>query len=116
MKQEPVQAPVVSLPVEPAVVIQDEPVAPSKPVVKSQASPVSSKKFYIIGGCFESHENAYKFLSELKNRGFEAEEAGTNQRGHLRISYKSFPGRQEALIYLDEIKARENPAAWLLKY
>jgi hypothetical protein len=116
MKQEPVEVPVVSLIVEPAVVIQDEPAGPSKPMVKSQAGPVIGKKFYIIGGCFESHENAYKFLSELKNRGFEAEEAGTNQRGHLRISYKSFPGRQEALIYLDEIKARENPAAWLLKY
>jgi hypothetical protein len=116
MKQEPVEAAVVSLPVEPPVVIQNMPAEPSKPVLKSGAVPVSGKKFYIIGGCFESHDNAYKFLSELKNRGFEAEEAGTNQRGHLRISYKSFPERQEALIYLDEIKASENPAAWLLKY
>lgn len=73
-------------------------------------------KYYIIGGCFENESNAYKFLDLLKTCGYDAELAGTNNRGHLRISYKSFPVKQEALAYLEEIKKQENPAAWLLKY
>jgi hypothetical protein len=73
-------------------------------------------RFYIIGGCFENPENARKFTEELAARGFEPEEAGTNKRGQLRIGYKSFGIRQEALEYLEQIKASENPSAWLLKY
>ena len=73
-------------------------------------------KYYIIGGCFENESNAHKFREFLKSRGFDAEVAGTNNRGHLRISYKSFPVKQDALIYLDEIRQAENPSAWLLKY
>jgi len=77
---------------------------------------VPDHRYFIIGGCFLNHDNARKFLDDLKIRGFDAGEAGTNQRGQLRISYKSFSDRQEAIVYLEEIKAKENPAAWLLKY
>jgi cell division septation protein DedD len=74
------------------------------------------QKYFIIGGCFEAPQNARKFLDELRQRGFEAEEAGVNQYGFFRISYKSFLNRQEAVAYLNAIKGRENPSAWLLKY
>lgn len=76
----------------------------------------SGPRFYIIGGCFENPDNARKFTEELLARGFKPERAGTNKRGQLRIGYKSFGIRQEALEYLEQIKASENPAAWLLKY
>jgi hypothetical protein len=82
----------------------DEPVVPASP------------KYYIIGGCFEKEENAVRFLSELISRGFEAEKAGTTNRGHVRISYKSFPDKPSALSYLQKIRNEENASAWLLKY
>jgi hypothetical protein len=73
-------------------------------------------RYYIIGGCFLSEENAAKFLQDLISRGFEAEKAGSNNRGQIRISYKSFPEKAAALSYLQTIKNAENPSAWLLKY
>jgi hypothetical protein len=82
----------------------------------TKAEVMAGPKYYIIGGCFESGENADKFYSELTRRGFEAEKAGTTSRGHFRISYKSFTEKAPALSYLQEIRARENPSAWLLKY
>ena len=76
----------------------------------------TSTKYYIIGGCFENEVNAGNFLQDLRKRGFDAEEAGTNKRGHQRISYKSFPDIPAALSYLDKIRLEENASAWLLKY
>ena len=89
---------------------------PADTPVKKETPPAPEKKYYIIGGCFENENNAKKFREDLKKRGYNSEEAGTNNSGHIRISYKSFPVRQDALIYLEEIRNSENPAAWLLKY
>jgi hypothetical protein len=115
---------------EPVMTISDEPEKPAAPVFQTVETgfaateqrldsniPVTvGPKYYIIGGCFASESNAYKFRDLLKSRGFDAEVAGTTNNGHLRISYKSFPVRQDALVYLDEIRQKENPSAWLLKY
>lgn len=73
-------------------------------------------KFYVIGGCFENHDNARKFLTGLVEKGYPAVEAGLTGRGHLRIGYQAFATRTEALQFLDIIKSTENPDAWLLKY
>jgi hypothetical protein len=92
-------------------------VVPAEKIVITAASPVqTSQKYYIIGGCFISEENAVKFLQELIGRGFEAEKAGSNNRGQIRISYKSFPDKTAALSYLQVIRNGENPSAWILKY
>lgn len=92
-------------------------VVPAEKTVVAEVTPVEpSPKYYIIGGCFIIEENAAKFLQELIGRGFEAERAGANNRGQIRISYKSFPDRTAALSYLQIIKNEENPSAWLLKY
>lgn len=115
-QQEPIQE-TVAIPSDLLTPTQkSETTTPAAPIPKEDANSVHSSRYYIIGGCFENEDNAHNFLTDLKSRGYEAEEAGTNLHGHLRISYKSFPARQDALVYLDEIKARENPAAWLLKY
>ncbi len=74
------------------------------------------QKYYVIGGCFESEENAEKFFSVLASRGFSAEKAGKTNRGHIRISYGSFMEKDQALQYLSRIRNEENPSAWLLKY
>jgi hypothetical protein len=92
-------------------------VVPAEKTVIAAVNPVIlSPKYYVIGGCFISEENAARFLQELIGRGFEAERAGSNNRGQVRISYKSFPDRTAALSYLQIIKNEENPSAWLLKY
>lgn len=73
-------------------------------------------KFHVIGGCFENHVNAQRFLAELQSRGYNAREAGSNSKGHLRISFGSFADKPSALNYLEMIRDRENPDAWLLVY
>jgi cell division protein FtsN len=75
-----------------------------------------SPKYYIIGGCFESGENAAQFMAELSGKGYDAEKAGTNKSGHVRISYRSFSDKKAALEYLSRIREEENQSAWLLKY
>ena len=91
--------------------------APVKKTVTVVETPIQqSPRYYIIGGCFLSEENAVRFLQELISRGFEAEKAGSNNRGQIRISYKSFPDKTAALSYLQTIRNEENPSAWLLKY
>jgi len=87
-----------------------------KTIVAAETVLQKSPKYYIIGGCFVSEQNAVKFLQELIRRGFEAEKAGSNNSGHIRISYKSFPDKTSALSYLQTIRNEENTSAWLLKY
>jgi hypothetical protein len=111
----PIEVPVDLVPAIPA----PEPEVIAEPVKEKEITATDVKtgpKYYIIGGCFESEENAGKFFSELIRRGFDAEKAGTTGRGHARISYKSFTDKAPALSYLQEIRANENPSAWLLKY
>jgi hypothetical protein len=93
-----------------------EPEPEKKTVAVTEKVIQLSPKYYVIGGCFISEENAVKFLQELINRGFEAEKAGSNNRGQIRISYKSFPDKTSALSYLQTIRDEENSSAWLLKY
>jgi hypothetical protein len=109
----PVASVVIETPA--SVASKEEPVKEDKTVRPGPEIQVK-QKYYIIGGCFEHQENADKFYSELSSRGFNAEKAGTTGRGHIRISYKSFEDKSSALDYLQQIKAGENPSAWLLKY
>jgi len=98
------------------VLMTPEPNPVEKPVAVVETVMPESPRYFIIGGCFKNEENAGKFLAELINRGFEAEKAGTNNRGHMRISYKSFADKASALPYLHKIRNEENASAWLLKY
>jgi len=97
-------------------VIEDIPVTEPAETTSTTSADQSPVKYYIIGGCFGNKENAEKFLSELLEKGYQAEQAGVTKKGHVRISYNSFSNREPALIYLQRIKEEENPAAWLLKY
>jgi hypothetical protein len=106
----------VVVPPETIVYKTPEPAPVEKSVTIIEAPIQQSQKYYIIGGCFLSKDNAAKFLQDLISRGFEAEQAGSNNRGQIRISYKSFPEKAAALSYLQTIKKAENPSAWLLKY
>lgn len=114
-KKEPVVPDIVALPDAPVFKTPaSDPV--EKTVAAAETIMQKSPRYYIIGGCFVSEENAVKFLQELINRGFEAEKAGSNNSGHIRISYKSFPDKASALSCLQTIRNEESPSAWILKY
>ncbi len=73
---------------------------------------VSSKKYFIIGGCFEVPENAERFLQTLLGKGYPA--AKLSKLGRLTpVCYNGFATRQEADAELARIKAAD-PNAWLL--
>lgn len=94
--------------------VEINPEVKTEPLAEAVAPP--APKYYVIGGCFENEANASKFLAELIRKGFEAETAGTNLRGHVRVSYKSFTDKANALSYLQKIRNEENATSWLLKY
>jgi nucleoid DNA-binding protein len=117
-KPEPIAFPVPEvIPAENKVTATEKIVTqPEKAVAPAVTSIPQTPRYYIIGGCFISEENAVKFLQDLIGRGFDAEKAGSNNRGQIRISYKSFPDKTAAISYLQIIRETENPSAWLFKY
>jgi nucleoid DNA-binding protein len=75
----------------------------------------SRKIYYVIGGVFRNENNATRYRSALIALGYKAELAGTNRQGFYRVSYDSFLSWSQAASFLEEIKANENPSAWILK-
>lgn len=75
----------------------------------------SSKRlmYHVVGGCFSVYENAKSLYENLSSKGYEAKMIGKFNNLHA-VSYSSFASRQEAVDFLDKIKAGENPEAWLL--
>jgi len=71
--------------------------------------------YFVIGGAFMNPGNAEKFLADLKQKGFNAQEAGKNPTGLLMVSYFSSSDKSEALMNLAIIRQGENPSAWLLR-
>ena len=82
------------------------------PVIKTKSlKQTSSGHFHIIGGAFAVPENADKFVSKLKNLGYDA----TILEKKLRfVSYGGFSSRETAQQALDKIRLLQ-PEAWLLK-
>ena len=72
-----------------------------------------SKRYYVIGDCFELLENAESLILELKEKGFTPSIVDHTQ-GLTRVSYNSFSTRDEALTALASIQSGHNPNAWLL--
>lgn len=73
---------------------------------------VSTKKFFIIGGCFQVSENAERFLNLLKEKGYPA--AKLTKLGRLTpVCYNGFSSKKEALEELSRIKTVDGNA-WLM--
>jgi hypothetical protein len=70
------------------------------------------KKFHIIGGCFSVQENAEKFVTTQRQKGYNSEIIDKH-KGLLRVSYNSYQTREEAFAALLEIKSH-NSSAWIL--
>jgi len=84
--------------------------------VQSQVQSLSKGTFYIVGGCFEVFDNALRFASSMKQKGYSGI---ILEKGLGRLSpvcYSSFNSREEALKELEKIQAGTDPNAWLLAY
>ena len=89
----------------------------TSPVIVKNDTPVNAAitpKYYIIAGSFQNLENADKFVSELKQKGFDANIAGTNKYNHYRVYFSSFNNLETATKQLAIIRKEENASAWIL--
>lgn len=70
-------------------------------------------KYHIVGGAFRIKANVDKKIKQLQKDGFDAKYIGANTYGLHQVAYASFIDKQKALKSLREIKAQNNPYAWL---
>ena len=89
--------------------IISEPLKPLAVEVKSQ----KIGKYHIVGGAFRVRSNVDKKIKQLKKQGFDAKYIGTNAYGLHQVVYASFEDKSKALKKLSQIKANNNPYAWL---
>ena len=71
-------------------------------------------KYHVIAGAFRIESNAYKKISQLKEKGYEAMMIGVNKYGLHQVAYSSFEDRNEAGRALKQIQKVDNADAWLL--
>ena len=72
------------------------------------------KKYQIVVGAFSREANAEKYVNELRGRNYDAGIIGKSSNGLTRVSISGFDARKDALSMLGQVRADENPAAWLL--
>jgi len=74
-----------------------------------------NKKVFIIAGSYPTEQQAKAAVDVLKSKGFpDAEVVGKNNAGSIRICYKGYVTREEAMKDLPEIK-QKYPSAWLFE-
>ena len=85
----------------------------SKELSQNDAKNLESQKYIIVAGCFQSFENAQKYIETLKIEGFTPFLAGTSEQGLYRVAYDSFNDMQSAENFLPNIRSKHNPSAWI---
>lgn len=73
-----------------------------------------SGMLHIVGGCFQSEENARKLVEEADLLGFPASIIGKNDKGMFVVSLYSGNDRREVEKQLNEIKLSFVKSAWVL--
>jgi len=95
--------------------------AVSVPVLKVPAKVQPSlavsptKQYYIMAGAFKDSQNALRLVNELKEKGFQATQAGLTSYGLYRVAFAVFKSRKPAEQQLLAIRQSENPSAWILE-
>jgi cell division protein FtsN len=82
--------------------IPDLPVEPTGPL------------YYVIAGSYSTMTNAYNRRTELRKKNFKSEIIISADH-KIRVTYAGFTESADALLFLEEMKEKENQAAWLLK-
>jgi hypothetical protein len=86
-----------------------------KEAVTNEVSSRTSRRYYVIGGCFMVEENATKFLSASIANGYKAEIIGKNNKGMTMVSLFSTDNAAEASQQMAAIKEKEADGAWMLR-
>ncbi len=85
------------------------------PEAKPEVSVAKSvKKYQIVVGAFSQESNAAGYVDELQSKNYNASIIGTSKNGLIRVSISGFDSKNDALNMLREVRASENPSAWLL--
>jgi len=128
VKEEPVPA-AVTEPVAPKVeVATSQPVEEFKEAVPTpavdeevksvQPAPVfinGEQKYFVIGGCFRSRENAENFVVDMKSKNIDANIIGQNKAGLYMVSLFSSSNYNQTTDSLVELKSKAIESAWVYK-
>jgi cell division septation protein DedD/nucleoid DNA-binding protein len=94
--------------------VQEQNAEPEIPVV-SASNQGADHKYYIVAGSFKYKSNAEKYVTILKQKGFNAELFGTHDNLYA-VSFSSFSSRTQAEEELKRIRQTTEPNAWILLY
>lgn len=87
---------------------------PAEVPVLTEVTVQDDSLYYVILGAFSREYNANKLKAELTAKGYQPETVYMPGSALLRVSGMTLSARPEAEKQLEELKARENPDAWLL--
>ena len=92
------------------------PMAPVTLSVKSDKEEAKEVKmpYHVVAGAFRDEANAEQVVKQLTKAGFKARRLEKNKHGLYPVLYGSFATYAEAQKVKNEVRASENPEAWLL--
>lgn len=70
--------------------------------------------YHIMAGAFRDEKNAQRVFEDLSEKGYKAKRIERNKHGLYPVLYGSFTTYTEAEKLKNEIRAKENPQAWIL--
>jgi hypothetical protein len=70
--------------------------------------------YHIMAGAFRDEANAQRIFEDLSEKGYKAKRIERNKHGLYPVLYGSFTTYAEAEKLKNEIRAKENPEAWIL--
>ena len=70
--------------------------------------------YHIMAGAFRDETNAQRVFENLSEKGYKAKRIERNKHGLYPVLYGSFSTYAEAEKLKNEIRAKENPEAWIL--
>jgi hypothetical protein len=70
--------------------------------------------YHIMAGAFRDEANAQRIFENLSEKGYKAKRIERNKHGLYPVLYGSFTTYAEAEKLKNEIRANENPEAWIL--
>ncbi len=70
--------------------------------------------YHIMAGAFRDEANAQRVFEDLSEKGYKAKRIERNKHGLYPVLYGSFSTYAEAEKLKNEIRAKENPEAWIL--
>ena len=76
---------------------------------------VSAASFHIVGGCFRKLSNAELFIEELRAKGIDASNDGTNAAGLIVVSVFSSNNKQQVIDALPEFKSSVDSSVWVME-